>query len=207
MLRKLLNPENPLMLTMANLTDCIFLSLFFLLGCLPAVTVGASVAALYDASYRAFRRQDKHSWQRFGNVFRENWKAGLLPTVLMLAALTLIARGLIALWNAAARGQLSIMVFSGGALIGILMLGVLSVLFPTLSRFENSTAALLKNTVLLAFANLPRTLALGMLNAMCILLCLRYIYPLFFLPSLTALLGSLLIEPMFRPYLPATEEE
>lgn len=207
MLRKLLNPENPLMLTMANLTDCIFLSLFFLLGCLPAVTVGASVAALYDASYRAFRRQDKHSWQRFGNVFRENWKAGLLPTVLMLAALTLIARGLIALWNAAARGQLSIMVFSGGALLGVLMLGVLSVLFPTLSRFENSTAVLLKNTVLLAFANLPRTLALGMLNAICILLCLRYIYPLFFLPSLTALLGSLLIEPMFRPYLPPAEEE
>jgi len=34
---------------------------------------------------------------------------------------------------------------------------------------------------------------------------LRFVVPLFFLPSLSALLGSLLIEPMFRPFLPTEE--
>ena len=82
------------------------------------------------------------------------------------------------------------------------MLGILSILFPVLSRFENSFLGLLKNTVFLAMANLPRTLALGFLNAMTVMLCAVFVIPLFFLPSLAALMGSLLIEPMFKPYMP-----
>ena len=60
--------------------------------------------------------------------------------------------------------------------------------------------------MLLALANLPRTLCLGALNAACVYLCLRWVFPLFFLPSLAALLGSLFLEPMFRPFM-NTEED
>ena len=56
MFRKFLNPDNALMITMTQITDCIFLSIFWLLGCIPVVTIGASFAALYDATYRAFRQ-------------------------------------------------------------------------------------------------------------------------------------------------------
>ena len=49
---------------------------------------------------------------------------------------------------------------------------------------------------------LPRTVALGMLNAVAILLCVRVVVPLFFLPALAALIGSLLLEPMFKPFMP-----
>ena len=59
--------------------------------------------------------------------------------------------------------------------------------------------------VLLSLANLPRTLVLGILNAAVILLCIRFVFPAFFLPAFAALLGSYLIEPMFRPYLPEEE--
>ena len=93
------------------------------------------------------------------------------------------------------------MLFSAGALVGVLVLGILSVLFPMLSRFDNPLGALLKNTVFLALANLPRTLALGMLNAAAVFLCAQYVFPVFFLPALAALLGTLFLEPMFRPYL------
>ena len=76
-----------------------------------------------------------------------------------------------------------------------------------LSRFENSLGALLKNTVFLGLANLPRTLALGFLNAAAVLLCAVYVIPVFFLPSLAALIGSLFIEPMFKPFMPVEESE
>ena len=201
MFQRLFNPDNALMITMTQITDCIFLSLFWLLGCFPVVTAGASFAALYDAVFRCYREGDKHSWQRFFQVFRRNWKAGIAPTIVFLAAFALLVKGLIGVWNAAVYGQISWMLFSAAAFIGMLVLGILSVLFPMLSRFDNSTAALLKNTVLLALANLPRTLLLGMLNAGALLLCLRFIFPLFFLPGLAALISTLLIEPMFKPYM------
>ena len=201
MFRKFLNPDNALMITMTQITDCIFLSMFWLLGCIPVVTLGASFAALYDATYRGFRKGEKHSWGRFWQVYRENWKAGILPTAVFLAVLTLVTKGLVALWNTAVAGEISWMLFSGLAFVGVVVLGILSVLFPMLSRFENSLAALLKNTVFLSLANLPRTVVLGFLNAVTLFLCARLVVPLFFLPSLAALLGSFAIEPMFAPYM------
>ena len=205
MFRKFLNPDNALMITMTQITDCIFLSMFWLLGCLPVVTVGASFAALYDATFRGFRQGDKHCWGRFWQVYRENWKAGILPTAVFLAVLTLVTKALVALWNAAVAGGVSWMLFSGLAFVGVLVLGMVSVLFPMLSRFENPFLGLLKNTVFLAMANLPRTIALGILNAASGLACAFFVLPLFFLPSLAALVGSVLIEPMFKPYIPSEE--
>lgn len=201
MFQKIFNPDNPLMITMTHITDCIFLSLFWMLGCFPVLTAGASFAALYDASFRALRKGEKDSWQRFWKTFRQNLKGGILPTVFFLIVLTAVGWGLIRVWNAAVYGTISWMVFSGAALAGTVVLGMLSVLFPMLSRFENSFAGLVKNTVLLSMSHMPRTLILGMVNALVVFLCARFVFPLFFLPAPAALIGSLLIEPMFRPYM------
>lgn len=205
MFKSLFNPDNALMITLNQITDCIFLSLFWLLGCFPVVTAGASFAALYDASFRGIRKKEKNSWQRFGKVFKTNWKAGILPTVVFLIAVFLLGKTMIGLWNSAVAGNLSWMAFSGLAFVGVVILGILSILFPMLSRFENSLAGLLKNTVLIGFANLPRTVALGVLNAVTVMLCVRFVVPLFFLPALSALIGSLFLEPMFKPYMPKEE--
>ena len=206
MARGIFHPDSALMITMTQITDCIFLSLFWLLGCIPVITIGASFAALYDSVYYGFRKGDKHCWQRFLHTYRGSWKAGIIPTAVFLAAGSLLGNTLIALWNSAVAGTLSWMVFSGAAFAGVLVLGILSLMFPVLSRFENSVAALLKNTVFLAMANLPRTLALGLLNAVTVLLCVTYVVPLFFLPALSALIGTLFIEPMFRPYMSIEED-
>ena len=207
MFRKFLNPDNALMITMTQITDCVFLSCFWLLGCIPVVTIGASFAALYDATYRGFRQGEKHCWGRFLEVFRENWKAGVLPTIFFLAVSGALGKTMILLWNSAVSGSLSWMAFSGMAFVGVLAVGILSILFPMLSRFENPFPVLLKNTLFLGLANLPRTMALGLLNTVTVLLCAVYVLPLFFMPSLAALIGSLFIEPMFKPYMPEEDSE
>ena len=201
MFRKLFNPDNPLMVTMTHITDCIFLSLFWLLCCIPLVTTGAAGAALYDASFRACRQGERNSWQRFGKVFRDNWKTGILPSVVFVVLFALLVKAVIGMWNLAVATSISWVLFSAGAFVAVLFLGILSLLFPVLSRFENSFAGLMKNTLFLALANLPRTILLGLINALSIFLCVRLIAPVFILPSVAALLGSWLIEPMFKPFL------
>lgn len=201
MFRNLFNPENGLMIAMNQITDCIFLSLFWLLGCFPLVTVGASSAALYDAVYRRFRQGEQQSWIRFLRTFKRELICGLVPSLLYLAALWFGGKGMIALWNSAVYGTINWGVFAGVALLAMAALGILSVLFPTLSRFHNTLPGLLKNTLLLALVNLPRTLALGLLNGCTAWLCIRWVYPLFFLPAVSALISTLLLEPMFKPYM------
>ena len=201
MFRNLINPDNGLMITMNQITDCIFLSLFWFLGCVPVFTAGASCAALYDSVYRRFRLGENRPWSRFFSSFARDLKASLLPNVLFVAALWFGGKGLVALWNNAVYGNISWPIFSALAFTAVLLLGILSVLFPLLSRFDNPLPMLLKNTVLLSMANLPRTIALGILNAVTAWLCVRWIFPLLFLPALSALLSTFLLEPMFKPYL------
>ena len=55
MFRNILRPDSALMITMNQITDCIFLSLFWILGCLPVITAGVSTAALYDSVYSAYK--------------------------------------------------------------------------------------------------------------------------------------------------------
>lgn len=201
MFKNLFNPENSLMITMTQVTDCIFLSLFWLLTSFPLVTIGASSAALYDAVYYGFRQGDKHPWTRFFRSFRSNLKSGILPGIVYLVIFLLGAWGLITVWNNAVWQNVSIAAFSAAALVVMLLLGILSILFPMLSRFNNSFGGLLRNTFLLGLLHTPRTLGLGLVNGLSILLCARFVFPLFFLPALAALISTLLLEPMFKPYM------
>ena len=207
MFRNLFKPDSALMITMTQITDCIFLSLFWVVGCIPMATAGASFAALYDSVYRTYRKGEKHSWQRFWQVFRTNWRCGIMPTVVVIALFALLFSGLVRIWNAAVAQQISFGLFSAAALLGVVLLGMISLIFPVMSRFETNFGGLIKNSFLLGFVNMPRTMGLGILNALTIFLCVWYVFPLFFLPALSALLGSLLIEPMFRPYMPEDPEK
>jgi len=202
MFRNIFNPDNALMITFAQISDCIFLSMLWILCCFPVLTVGPSCAALYDSVFRAFRKGEKNSWGRFFQTFRNNLKCGILPGLLSLVLLALLTKALIAAWNAAVAVTMSWALFAAAAVLCMIALGALGLIFPVLSRFENSFIGLLKNTLLLALANLPRTLGLGILYAAGIFLCLRFVFPLFFLPALISLISSLLTEPMFRPFMP-----
>ena len=205
MLRKLFDPDQPLMITLSRITDCIFLSLFWLLASFPVVTLGAATTALYDGVYWGFRKKDRNPWIRFGKSLKRNLKASLLPGVIFLVVFGGLSYAVIQLWNAAVAARVSWLVFAAVAFGAVVVLGILSVLFPMLSRFENSLGALLKNTMFLSLANLPRTVGLGMINAVTLVLCVRFVIPVFVLPAVATLLSTFLIEPMFKPYM--TENE
>ena len=207
MFQKIFNPDNALMITFAQIGDCVFLSLFWVLCCFPVLTMGAATTAMYDAVVHTFLRGDKYSWHRFLKTFRVHLRPALAPTAVFLPVFALWGWGMIQIWNRAVWGQISWMAFSVGAFVGVLVLGILSVMFPLLSRFETGTAQLFSNTVRLGLAHLPRTLALAMVNAVTIFLCVRYVFPLFFLPALASLICTLFLEPMFKPFMPEENEE
>ena len=201
MFRRLFAPDSDLMVVMTWITDCIFLSIFWLLGCALVVTIGASGAALYDATYRAFRRKHKHSWQRFWRVWLDNWKCSILPGIFVVAATLGIGWVLIQAWNHAVL-QNGWVLFAATAVVGAVLLGAVSVILPMVSRFQNGAMRIIGNAFAVALANLPRTFLLGILQVATIVACVYFVVPVVFLPTLTALVSSFFVEPMFRPYLP-----
>ncbi len=205
MFRNLLKPDSPLMITMTQITDVIFLSLFWLICSFPLVTAGAATAALYDAVYHTFRKGEKHGWQRYFQSFRQNLKGSLVTTVIFLGILLALGWVLIQTWNSAVYGQISWTVFAFAAFLIFALVGVLSILFPMHSRFDNAPGVLWGNTIRLGFSHLPLSLMLAAVNCICVFFCIRFLFPLFFLPGLACLMDTLFIEPMFRPFMPEEE--
>ena len=73
MSRSIFHPDSALMITMTQITDCIFLSLFWLVGCFPVVTAGTACAGLYDAVYHATSTAGSVSCTASAATGRRDW--------------------------------------------------------------------------------------------------------------------------------------
>lgn len=86
-MRNLFSAESPLMNGLQKVFDCILLSLCWITGCLPIVTIGLSCGSMYRTVYRCIRRDEGYVMQTFWETYRKNWKVGILtwlPVMLVL---------------------------------------------------------------------------------------------------------------------------
>ena len=79
-MNSLFNPDNPIFHFLSRIADIIFLNLLFLLCCIPIITVGPSISALYYCMLKIIRNRDSSITGMFFHSFRENLKQGSLLT-------------------------------------------------------------------------------------------------------------------------------
>ena len=194
------DPDNWFYRSTEKLVDLVFLSVFWLACCLPVVTIGPATAALYNAAVRCIRGDERNSWGVFLRTLRSELKVGVLATLAVLPAAVLLAflQGLLYQTVSTAQGALLYMAYQ---VFLLLPLGMVSYLFPVLSRFTFRTGGLLLNSAKLAVAHLPSTAALGLLLGLAIWVCSFLPLLAVVLPAVLALVQSLFLERIFRPYI------
>ena len=200
------NPDNWFYRSTEKLVDLVFLSVFWLACCLPVVTIGPATAALYNASVRCIRGDERNSWGVFLRTLRAELKGGVLATlaILPVAVLLIFLQGL--LYQTAA-GPAGYALYAAYQIFLLLPLGAACYLFPVLSRFTFRTGGLLLNCAKLAVAHLPSTAAMGLLLALAIWVCSFLPLLAVVLPAPMALVQSLFLERIFRPYILAQRGE
>ena len=200
MARNFFNPEGLVWKPLGALGDLVMLSLLWGLCSIPLVTIGPATAALYDCTAHCVRRGEDGLFSRFKRTFLAELKTGLLSTLFWAAVL-----GALYVLRALLMRRLG---YAGtGGVVGMATLVVLLVpagmacwVFPLLSRFTFTFAALNRTAVQLALGHILRTLALALLTLLAAELCLRFTSPLIVLPGVTVLLWTCLLEPVFARY-------
>ncbi|MDO5545063.1 MAG: YesL family protein [Eubacteriales bacterium] len=134
------------------LCDLALLNLLWLICCLPVVTIGAATAALHSVVRKMAACEYYTVWRGFWKGFRENWKQGT-AVMLILGAVLLISLGDIAI-GLHRPGMTGIACQFVGVLGMIAAVLTLSMAFPVLTRYRLGLGAVLKNALLLSFANL-----------------------------------------------------
>lgn len=191
--------ENGFFLFMSRIGDIVFLNLCFLLTCIPVITAGTALTALYTVTLKMVENQEGYVVRSYFKAFKDNFKQGMIVGVvleLILAVLGYDAWVLLASKESYAAAGFFI---TAAALL--ITLAVMQYLFPLMARYDNSIGTSLRNAGLLAISRLPYTivlLGLAAVPAVFVLLTpYAYIYVIFAGVAFGALLQSKLLVNIF----------
>lgn len=154
----LFNPDAPLMQGLSKIADLIVLNLFALVLCLPVVTAGAAITALYDSVWRVIQ-DEGNVYRAFFRAFKSNFKQATLLWLMVLAAGALLVVCLLFYVS----NEMKALVVVSAALVALWAITT-AWIFPLQSRFENRVMTTVKNAALCGLGYLPRSLAMAVLN-------------------------------------------
>lgn len=180
-MRSLLDFDNPFIQLLCRVGDLMIANFLFLICCLPVVTVGASLAGLIKVVQSISLGGEPGVARTFFKGFRENFRqATVLWLILVLLAASMVCDILLAqsFLSATAASAVRALVTA----LAFVVLAAASYAFPLLARYENTLHQHCINAIILMILNLPRTLAITVLNAVPFLLA--YFLPASFLKTL-----------------------
>ena len=82
--------RNPIIKALERFGDLFALNLTFILSCIPVITIGASVTALFTMTNKMVRNEDGTMWKGFWKAFGQNFKVGTKVWAVILAYLGVV---------------------------------------------------------------------------------------------------------------------
>lgn len=203
----LLNENNVIHIFLNKLGDIIVANLLFLLCCIPIITIGPALTALYHCMLRTVKGNNNGTTKTFFRAFKENFRQSLIVWLGLLAVGFILFLNIRFLQNTASVVSKPLFYVSLG-IAGLVIILALYI-FPVIAAFANTTVNLLKNAYVFAFLHFPSTLAIAVITILPMFMTYRDVklMPLyaccwfFFGFGLTAYVNSLLLYRMFKPFL------
>ena len=203
----LLNEDNIIHIFLNKLGDIIVANLLFLVCCIPIITIGPALTALYHCMLRTVKGNNNGTTKTFFQAFKENFRQSLIVWLGLLAVGFILFLNIRFLQNTASVVSKPLFYVSLG-IAGLVIILALYI-FPVIAAFANTTVNLLKNAYVFAFLHFPSTLAIAVITILPMFMTYRDIklMPLyaccwfFFGFGLTAYVNSLLLYRMFKPFL------
>lgn len=201
------NYDNKLMQGLDKFFNVCYLSIVWLLACIPVITIGAANTALYYTANKVLKHNRGYVWKDFWGAFRANFKQSTIVWLVTLGLALLMCFDTYVMWKFAAAGYGigKIYIFFTIILAFVIMWAVY--VFPYIGRFANSTKAIMKNALLLAFAHLPKTLLVFAMFVGCAVLLYLFGFLIVLLPGLYMWIKSYIMEGIFRKYMSEEDRE
>lgn len=193
--------DSPVITIGMRITDLLILNFYWLVGCMPLVTIGVSTIAAYTVTLKMVEdREDSSMTAQFWKAYVKNLKHGVPLSLVLLAACGSI---LLDVRMIEAHTGDSTGLLTAGILLLLLLFLHFLYLFPLEARYQNRLMAGIANARGIFLSYLRRSLALtGVLLAEFLLVTQLHTplrrFSLFFLPILMIYTVSKAVSPIFR---------
>ena len=206
------NFDSSFMQFLGKAADMLILSMLWILGCLPVLTIGTSTTALYYASIKAVKDEGS-AVKNFFKSYRENLKQSILAELLLLLFAYILFLDIQIIYSM--QGILGEILKVMFWVVFFAYIAVLNYIFTLLSRFVYTLPALFRNAFLISMMNLPYTLAIIFLNLLPLIvfiwqpLIFMWLLPLFLFiaPGAIARVNTLLFLRIFRKFTPESASD
>ena len=205
---RLFNVNNPLMRALSKLFDIGWLSLIYVVFCVPLVTIGAATTSLYYVSAKVLRKDRGYVWSEFWHSFKLNFKPATLMWLIFAAIYGLLYFNLTTFNTSNAAGGYLV-----GAYIALafIVTCVASYAFCLLSRFNMNVRGILRYALYMSFRHFLHTLcflAILFVAGFGIYAGFRVQLPIFllFVPGLGSFLYTFPMEHLLKKYMPRPEK-
>lgn len=191
--------EGPFIQFFHKTGELIFVTVLFLLFCIPVVTAGASITSLYYATIKSVRRERGYPTQEFMRSMKRTLGKGTVLTIGML-----IWYGLLALGVYKSEGK---MIAVYGLFI-IVSIFVSIYIFPVLSRFEMKLSGILKLAFVMSIRFIYFTIPIVLGTVLLIWLQIYYLpMPcILVVPGAWCYIVTFMMERVLLAYMPTQEE-
>ena len=196
------NINSPMFRFLENLVDFTGLNLLFLITCIPIITIGPALSALFTITLRESREEHGTFVKPYLKAFKNNFKSSAIVFLIYFAAGAVLLFS-IGFWmempSAFGNMMLLVLVFCA-----VIWLTSFFYVFALNARFENKIRCTIKNALLLALANPKCSVGLLLiLAATCIfayLVPVLRIFMVLFGFAFIAYCDSFLLTKVFREF-------
>ena len=146
--------------------DLMWLNILFLLGCLPIVTAGASISAIYSVCLKWVRNEETYVTRDFFHAFRQNLKQGILLHLLLSFITIIVAFDLFVMWNIMEYAILYKWAFVVMIIFSALFFMAATYVYPLLAQFNNTVKGYLRAAFGLMLKHFPYSIMFSLLSAL-----------------------------------------
>ena len=136
--------------------DVVIISVLFLLFCIPVVTIGPSITALYYTVYRKYQKKSDSLSKDFIRSFKDNLKNGIAINLIYLVYLAVAGFNIYFAFNGLGSVKLPdwYTVVSFIPLLPVIF--TIPFVYPLLARFSNGIKGTITNSFTLCMINFPK---------------------------------------------------
>ena len=143
-----------------RIADLVGLNLLAILFCIPIITIGVSITAVYGCIFRIQEKREGYLTKDFWKLFKECFRSSTIIYLVGVAVVAMLYLDYQIFATDSRLDILQVLVVAGG----ILVAEIFTYAFPMESYFENSLKATVKNALLLGISNIPYTLLMLGIN-------------------------------------------
>ena len=205
--------DNKFFVFMGKVADLCLLNLICLVCCIPIVTAGASITALYYVTLKMVRNEESYIFRSFFKSFKQNFRQATIIHLIMVAAAVLLYLDTNIVKNMGEpMSQIMSVIFAVFTLVYAM---ILLYLYPILAKFYNSVKNTFANAILMPIRHLPYTFIMLLICALPVLIFFvlslqiqmtLILLVILFGMAVIAYLNSFFLVKIFDKYIPENSE-